>query len=86
METWNLESSRPPIPTSSNYFTSILPPPATAQNEEIRMKDMDHTNGNNGVEVVQSDRDHIRYGESSIKGIDSVEERRDYHVERRAFS
>ena len=86
METWNLESSGPSIPTSSNYFTSILPPPATAQNEEIRMKDMDRTSGNNGVEVVQSDRDHIRHGESSIKCIGSVEERRDYHVEGRAFS
>ena len=86
METWNLESSGPSVPTSSNYFTSILPPPATAQNEEIRMKDMDHTDINNGVEVVQSSCDHIGHGELSIIGIDSVEERRDCYAERRAFS
>jgi len=81
METWNLEISGPSVPTSSNYFTSILPPPATAQNE-IRMGDM----GNDGVEVVQSGHDHIRYGELSIKGIYSAEEGGDHYVERRAFS
>ena len=86
METWSLASSGPSVPTSSNYFTSILPPPATAQNEEIRMKDIDRIDGGNGVEVDQPSRDDIRYGELSIKGIDSVEERRDYYVERRAFS
>jgi len=63
METWNLESSGPSASTSSNYFTSILPPPPTVQNEEIRMKDTDHTGGINGVEIVQSGRDHSRYGE-----------------------
>ena len=60
METWNLESSRPSVPASSNYFTSILPPPATIQNVEIQMKDMGHGDGGNVVEVIQSDRDHIR--------------------------
>lgn len=82
METWNLESSGPSVPTSSNYFTSVLPPPATAQNEEIRMKDM----GNNGVEVVQSGHDYIRYGELSIEGTSSFEEGGDCCVEGRAFS
>jgi len=59
METWNLEGSGPSVPASSNYFTSILPPLTIAQNEEIRLKDMHRAGGTNGVEVVQSGRDHI---------------------------
>ena len=62
METLNSECSGPSIPTSSIYFTSIFPPPATVQNEEIQMKDVGDTDENNEVEAVHSGRDHIRYG------------------------
>lgn len=34
---------------------------------------------------VQSGRDHVRHGELPIKGVDSVEERRDFYMERRAL-
>ena len=77
METWNLESSGPPIPASSNYFTSILPPPATLQNEEIRMRGISDCDGNNEMEVVHSGHGHIRYEELLIRGVDSVGEERD---------
>jgi hypothetical protein len=86
METLNLESSGPSVPTPSNYFTSILPPPATVQNEEVQMKEMGHTGGNNGVEVVHSGRDDIGYGELRINDVHSIEERRDHYLERRALS
>jgi hypothetical protein len=55
METWNLESSEQAVPTTSIYFTSILPPPATGQNEEIQMKGM--------REVIYSGCQDIRHVE-----------------------
>lgn len=82
METLNLESSGPSVTTSSIYFTSILPPPATTQNEEIQMKDLESAGGNNGVGVVHSSRDDIGYGELRINDFRSIEERRDYFLER----
>jgi hypothetical protein len=86
METLNLEDSRPSAPTSSTYFTSILPLPATAQSEEIQMKDIEHASRGNGVGVVHSGGDDIGYEELRINGVGSVEERRDYYVERQALS
>jgi len=86
METWDLESSGPPIPASSNYFTSVLPPPATLQNEEIRMRDMGGCDGNNEMEFIQSRHGHIRYDELPIQGGDSVEEERDCYGRGRALS
>ena len=86
METLNLGSSGPSAPTSSIYLTSILPPPVTAQDEEIQMKDMECADGNNGVEVVHSGDGHVGYEELLINGVDSVEERRGYYAERRTLS
>jgi len=86
MEILNLGSSGPSAPTSSIYLTSILPPPVTAQDEEIQMKDMGCADGNNGVEVVHSGDGHVGYEELLINGVDSVEERRGYYAERRTLS
>jgi len=86
METLNLGSSGPSAPTSSIYLTSILPPPVTAQDEEIQMKDMGCADGNNGVEVVHSGDGHVGYEELLVNGVDSVEERRGYYAERRTLS
>lgn len=85
METLNAESSRSSLPTSSIYFTSILPPPATAQDEEIQMRDSGRARGNDGVEVVRSYCDDIGNGELRINGVRPGEERRNYCVERRVL-
>ena len=74
METSNLESSGPSVPTSSIYFTSILPAPTVPQYEEIQMKDVGHANGNNGVDVVSLGHDHIGYGGLPINNVGSVED------------
>lgn len=74
MDTLNLESIGPSVPTSSVYFTSTLPLPANAQPEAIQMKDMGHAGGNDGVEVAHSGHESIGYGELRIKGARSDEE------------
>ena len=84
METLDAESSGSSLPTSSIYFTSILPPPATAQDEEIQMKDTGHTRGN-GVEMVHS-RCDIGNGELRVNGVHPGEERRNYCVGRWVLS
>jgi len=86
METLNLESSGTSAPTSSIYFTSILPPPTTTQNEEIHMKDMRCADENAGIEVVYSGCDRDGYDKLLVNGAGSVEERRRYYVERRTLS
>jgi len=86
METLNLESSGTSAPTSSIYFTSILPPPTTTQNEEIHMKDMRCADENAGIEVIYSGCDRDGYDKLLVNGAGSVEERRRYYVERRTLS
>jgi len=72
METWDLESSEQSVPTTSIYFTSILPPPATGQNEEIQIKGMREADGKSGVEIIYSGCQDIRHGELFSGGADSV--------------
>jgi len=62
VKTWDLQSSKPPVPTSSNYFTSILPPPATGHDEEIQMKEMGQVDRGGGLEDVYSSHDSVRWG------------------------
>jgi len=82
-ETWNLQSSQPSVPTTSNYFTSIFPSPATGHNDEIQMRDMGQVDMDSGLEVVHSGHDHVRCRELIINGADSpVEEREHSYVER----
>ena len=82
-ETWNLQSSQLSVPTTSNYFTSILPSPATGHHDEIQMKDMGQIDEGSGSEVVYSGHDHVSCGELIINGVDSsVEEREHSYVER----
>ena len=50
-------------------------PSAAEQNEEIPLKDVGHSNGNNGVDVIHSSLDNIRHGELCINGVGSIEER-----------
>lgn len=72
LETWNLESSEPSAPTTSTYFTSILSPPATGQNEEIQMEGTQKVDGESGVEVIYSGCEDIRCGELLDNGAGSV--------------
>jgi len=78
VETWNLEGSGQALPTTSIYFTSILPPPATGQNEEIQMG---HA-GSRDMETVYSGCEVIRYEEPLSGGAGSVEEQGHCYVER----
>jgi len=83
METQNSESSGPPFPASSIYFTSILPAPASAQHEEIQMKSAGCACGDNELGGFRSSCDTIGNGELHINCVYSGEERRDYSAERR---
>lgn len=71
-EIWNLELSEPSVPTSSNYFTSILPPPSIVHSEEIQMKSMGQVGRGAGVDVVYSGRGDVQPEEMFTNGLDSV--------------
>jgi hypothetical protein len=63
VETWNLESSESSVPTTSIYFTSILPPPATGQQEEIQMEDTQKVGRGDEMKFIYSGCQEIRHGE-----------------------
>lgn len=73
-EIWNLEPSEPSVPTSSDYFTSILPPPSVVHSEGIQMKSMVQVGRGAGVEVVHLGRGDGQPEELFTNGLDSVTE------------
>lgn len=70
-----MEISGSSVPASSTYFTSIFLPSAAEQNKEIRLKDMGHTSGINGANIIYSGLDDTAHGELRINGIRPPEER-----------
>ena len=68
---WNLAPSEPSVPTSSDYFTSILPPPSIVYSEEIQMKNMEQVGRGAGMEAGYSGRGDVQPEELFTDGLNS---------------
>jgi len=64
MSILSLESSGSSALVVSMCFTSILPSPATGENEEIQIKDLEQVDWN-GVDVGRLGHDNVKHGNGS---------------------